>query len=396
MKLSYVIVSYNRRESLLKTLGILETHTPLSRSAWEVWVVDNASTDGSAQAVRTSFPSARIIQRDRNEGVWARSHAFARAAGDYIVLLDDDSYPVGNAVVDSVDHLERHPTCGAVVGRVVLPDGSLEACAIPTVMISCAVVLRKSVIDRVGGFRREFFRKAGEYDFSYRIWQAGFSVDRFEDIVYRHDKVLSGRSSHQAHRLDLRNNLILIDRFIPANMRPVMRRDAVQRYSAMARHAGQGRAVTQALIEAAGWRVREALTGRETLDTATFERIFAFQSQQQRVAAWAHEHNIRSVALADFSKNLLGAWRAGVNNGLDVRAVVDDHPAFAGLSYEGAPVVGRDQLRSLDVQGVIVSNINPAQVASRTEAVRQVFHGPVLTLWEPAFLTHVAEDRRAA
>jgi GT2 family glycosyltransferase len=396
MKVSYVIVSYNRRESLLKTLGMLETNTPLPRSAWEAWVVDNASTDSSAEAVRTTFPSARIIQRERNEGVWARSHAFSRAQGDYIVLLDDDSYPVGNAVVDSIDHLERNSSCGAVVGRVVLPDGSLEACAIPTVMISCAVVIRKSLIDRVGGFRREFFRKAGEYDFSYRIWQAGYSVDRFEDIVYRHDKVMSGRSSYHAHRLDLRNNLILVDRFVPAAMRPAMRRDVIQRYAAMARHAGQGRAVTQALIEAAGWRFREALTGRETLDAAMFERVFGFHRQQHRLASWASEHNIRRVALADFSKNLMGAWRGCVNSGLDVRAIVDDHPAFAGLAYEQVPVVKREQLRSLDVQGVVVSNINPAQIASRCDSVRQVFQGPVLTLWEPAYLSHVAHERRAA
>ena len=238
MKVSYVIVSHNRRESLLKTLGMLETNTPLPRNAWEAWVVDNASTDGSVEAIRTTFPSARIIQRECNEGVWARSHAFARLQGDYVVLLDDDSYPVGRAVVDSIGHLERNPTCGAVVGRVVLPDGSLEACALPTVMISCAVVVRKSVIDRVGGFRLEFFR----------IWQAGFSVDRFEDVVYRHDKVLTGRSSYHAHRLDLRNNLILVDRFVPASLRPLMRRDTIQRYAALARHVGQVRAVRLALI----------------------------------------------------------------------------------------------------------------------------------------------------
>ncbi len=138
MKLSYVIVTFNRREALLRTLGILHRTTPLPLGEWETWVVDNGSTDGSLEAVRQQFPDVHLIARPANEGVWSRSYAFAPARGQYLILLDDDSYPIGDAAAKSIDYLETHPACAAVVGLVVLPDGSFEACAFPAVMLSGA------------------------------------------------------------------------------------------------------------------------------------------------------------------------------------------------------------------------------------------------------------------
>jgi GT2 family glycosyltransferase len=73
MKLSYVIVTHNRREPLLKTLRHLFSTTPLPSDRWEAWVVDNASTDGTETAVREEFPTVRYVARPTNEGVWARS-----------------------------------------------------------------------------------------------------------------------------------------------------------------------------------------------------------------------------------------------------------------------------------------------------------------------------------
>src|SRR5436305_472845 len=131
MRLSYVIVTHNRCESLLKTLAILRLRTPIPHGQWETWVVDNGSTDGTLDALRTEFPEVHVIARKRNEGVWARSYAFAAAGGQYLILLDDDSYPTGDAARRSMDYLDANRTCAAVVGRVVLPDGSLEACALP-------------------------------------------------------------------------------------------------------------------------------------------------------------------------------------------------------------------------------------------------------------------------
>ena len=91
MLLSSVIVTHNRCEVLLRTLARLQASCPPES---EVWVVDNGSTDGTATAVRAEFSDVHLIALEANEGVGARSRAFARVRGKYVVLLDDDSCPV--------------------------------------------------------------------------------------------------------------------------------------------------------------------------------------------------------------------------------------------------------------------------------------------------------------
>jgi GT2 family glycosyltransferase len=386
MKLSYVIVTFNRREALLETLGIIHRTTPLAPGQWETWVVDNGSTDGTAGAVRKQFPGVHLIRRPKNEGVWSRSYAFGPAAGKYVILLDDDSYPIGDAVCESIVYLEGHEHCAAVVGRVILPDGSFEACALPSVLLSCAVCLRKSVLDRVGGFRREFFRKAGEYDFSFRIWQAGFSVERFEDIVYRHNKVMTGRSSSLAHRMDLRNNLILAERYLPRALRDAYRADWRQRYMALARHAGCGWAARTALWEARGWAVREALTGRRALSGAALESALGLARQATLIKDWAQEHKVRRVVIQNFSKNLFATFQGCLDAGLTVTAVSDSHAAFAGMKYRSVPLLPPRAAMTLRPDGVIISNVNPAQIDQEVERTRKLFPGPVLRLWQPRFI----------
>jgi GT2 family glycosyltransferase len=396
MKLSYVIVTHNRREPLLRTLAILRSTatTPLPPGEWETWVVDNASTDGTADAVRRQFPDVRVIERRRNEGVWARSHAFAPAAGQYVILLDDDSYPIGDTVSESLAYLESRPRCAAVVGRVVLPDGSCEACALPSVMLSGAVCIRRSVLLEVGGFRPEFFRKAGEYDLSFRIWQAGYSVERFEDVLYRHDKVQTGRSAAFAHRMDLRNNLILVERYLPAPLRKEYRRDWTQRYSAIARRDGCRNAARLARCEALLWRFREAVRGRRTLAAATVETVLNLDAQAETVRRWSRLYGVRRVALADFGKNIYATYAACRRAGLEIVAIADNNPAFAGMSYRGIPVLRNEEALASGQEGVIISNVNPAQIDAVERRVRLAFRWPILRLWQPAVLH--AERQAAA
>ena len=404
MDLSYVIVSYNRRDTLLRTLDILRHTTPLPADRFETWVVDNGSTDGSADAVAQRCPEVHLIRRAQNEGVWARSVAFAHCRGRYVVLLDDDSYPAppeewqshggkSDTVSRSIAYLEKNPRCAAVVGKCVLPTGECEACALPGVMLSGAVCLRRAALDQVGGFRKEFFRKAGEYDLSFRLWQAGWSVERFEDVVYRHDKYPGGRSAALAFKMDLRNNLILVERFFPPRYRRTYRKDYLQRYAAFARHEGHTQAMSEALAEARQWAQRERAAGRQTLAPDVLETLLMWGQQKRRVAEWAGRHDVRRVVVADFSKNLYATWRAAQRSGLNVCAIADNHPAFIGRRYRGAPVrIDRDALDGR-IDGVIVSNINPAQINGRVSALRRRWPGPLLTCWTPRNLPDFSQPR---
>ncbi|MEM7625773.1 MAG: glycosyltransferase [Planctomycetota bacterium] len=407
MELSYVIVSHNRRATLLRTLDILQRTTPIATGGWEAWVVDNGSTDGSADAVAAQYPQINLIRRKENEGVWARSLAFAHCRGRYAVLLDDDSYPSppedwqvaggkSTTVSRSIGYLDAHPRCAAVVGRCVLPSGRAEACALPGVMLSGAVCIRREALEQVGGFRREFFRKAGEYDLSYRLWQAGWSVERFEDLEYRHDKHAGGRSAALAFKMDLRNNLILVERFFPPTYRRAYRKDYLQRYAAFARHHGHEAALSEAVAEARQWASRERDAGRQTLSPVVLETLLMWGRQKRRIAEWSQRHDLRRVVIADCSKNLYATFRATRRCGLCVTSIADNHPALAGLDYRGVPVRPDREALSTRADGVVLSNVNPAQVGPRAAELSERWAGPVLTLWTPRALSPRAVRAGAA
>ena len=387
MRLSYVIVTRNRQASLLKTLEILERNTQLPRHAWEVVVVDNASDDGSAEAVSREFRDATVVRLDENEGMPGRNHGFKVARGRYVCLIDDDSYPVGRAVPQALHHLDRHPDTAAVVARVLNPGGGVEAPAFPCVLLGGASVIRKSVLDRVGGFSPEFFRQAEEYDLSFRILAADLRIERFEDVQFLHEKVPGGRAPALVHRMDIRNNLILVERFLPKALRGEYRHDWMRRYGALAAHDGCGDVVTTALHEAHVWARRERSVGRRTLPAAALEAALGLKAQAAAVANWAAATGLRRVAIADFGKNFYATYAACRRANLEPVALVDARPAFAGRAHRGMPVVpSAADARGLGAQGVVIANINPAQIDRAEATVRQAFDGPVLRLWEPRHL----------
>lgn len=389
MKLSYVIISFNRRQRLLETLPRLIRRTPLPQDQWETIVVDNASSDGTAAAVAQQFPQVKLIRNSRNEGMYARNRGIAQSQGQFVVTLDDDSYPANSqAIPAALKFMDAHPKVGAVTGRVVLPDGRQEAAALPSVFIGCAVCFRKSVLDRVGGFRREFFRQAEEYDLSFRIWGVGMRVERREEILFKHAKTAdnTGRPAAVVQAMDLRNNLIIAQRFLPGELRRIYWEDWEQRYLALARHGGHRAAARKALRSAWWWRVRDrVMGGRMPLSPEAVDSIFGFRDQSAKIGAWARRGNIWRVVLAGLGKNMWASFNGCLSSGLQLRCVADENPAFDGLAYRGLPIVSnRRAFEGGGIDGVVVTNINPAQVEAHAAAVRRVFKGPILKLIEPS------------
>jgi GT2 family glycosyltransferase len=110
---STLVVCRNNREFLGRCLESVPTGS-------EVIVVDNASTDGSADLVAERFPSASLIRLDDNVGFPAGINcAAAGASGAYLLLLNPDAEATPRAVERLVGFLEAHPTCGAAAGRLV-------------------------------------------------------------------------------------------------------------------------------------------------------------------------------------------------------------------------------------------------------------------------------------
>jgi rhamnopyranosyl-N-acetylglucosaminyl-diphospho-decaprenol beta-1,3/1,4-galactofuranosyltransferase len=126
-RVTAVVVTYNRRELLLEALSAVQAQ---SRPPDEVIVVDNASADGTAEAVRAAFPAVQLAGLDRNTGGaggFAYGLALAMSGGtDLIWLMDDDTVPEPGALAALLLARDRHavPVPALVASRVVWTDGT--------------------------------------------------------------------------------------------------------------------------------------------------------------------------------------------------------------------------------------------------------------------------------
>ncbi|MFO0982799.1 MAG: glycosyltransferase family 2 protein [Planctomycetota bacterium] len=122
---SILVISYNTCELTRACLrSVLEQTRDLS---FEVIVVDNASSDGSADMIATEFPAVLLVRATDNLG-FARANnlAAARATGKYLLLLNPDTVVLDGAVQKLVRFAEEHPAAGIVGGRTLFADGSLN------------------------------------------------------------------------------------------------------------------------------------------------------------------------------------------------------------------------------------------------------------------------------
>lgn len=123
--LTIVIVSYQTCEMTLECIRSVIAQTV--DTSYELIVLDNASTDGSAAAIRRSFPAIKLIASDRNLG-FARANnvAAAQARGRRLLLLNPDTVILDHAIDRLQEFAAAHPACGIWGGRTVFADGSLN------------------------------------------------------------------------------------------------------------------------------------------------------------------------------------------------------------------------------------------------------------------------------
>lgn len=137
MNLSIVIVNWNVQELLRRCLLSLSrgaariTPTPgmiEPELAYEVIVVDCASSDGSVEMMRREFPWVRLIASDENLG-YARGNnlGLIEATGRYLLILNPDTEIMGDALAMMARYLDAHPGVGALGPQLRYPDGTLQS-----------------------------------------------------------------------------------------------------------------------------------------------------------------------------------------------------------------------------------------------------------------------------
>lgn len=225
MDLTVVIVSFNTRQILIDCLESLYART--QEIAFETFVVDNGSKDGSPRAVREKFPDAILIQNSDNIGFSAANNiAIRRSRGRYVVLLNSDTLLIENCFLKLVRYMDERPEYSIITPRVY--DGNDKLCSmrlwedspkdafwrilgkydaageygrmgkpepkeVETIGGSCFVA-RRSLFETIGLLDENYFLYNEEDDFCRRARRSGHKVCYFPDASIKH---LHGKSTHQ-------------------------------------------------------------------------------------------------------------------------------------------------------------------------------------------------------
>jgi GT2 family glycosyltransferase len=211
---SVVIVNYNGARYLRECLGALRSQS-IAPHRVEVIVVDNNSSDGSADLIRTEFPWVRLVKLRENQGFAGGNNAgFLRAHGDTIVLLNNDTAADPHWLEELVASASTEPSTGGVASKLVfqgqpemlnssgsrlLRDGHGEDRGFrdgddgryereEEVFAGCgaALLLRKEMLDEVGSFDERYFMYYEDTDLAWRARHRGWRFRYTPTSLVRH------------------------------------------------------------------------------------------------------------------------------------------------------------------------------------------------------------------
>jgi GT2 family glycosyltransferase len=383
-QVAFLLSSYNRRAVVLRTLAQLREVSEHCGVPTQTIVVDNASTDGTADAIANAFPEVTLLREPINRGACSKNVGLTHTTAPYIIFLDDDSYPDAPSIARMIRHFEADRTLGAAVFDVTLPDGSHECSAYPNVFIGCGTGFRADALKQVGGLPGDFFMQAEEYDLSLRLLDGGWEVRRFEDLRVTHLKTRSARIPTRTTRLDVRNNLTLVTRYFPSEWILAFALDWMRRYRWLAQAKGWRHhlAFWRGLIEGAARSLRPE--NRRPVSSETFEQFAMIEQIQQQMARLVQQRGIQSILLIDLGKNVLPFVLAARACGIEVVAIADAKLGRRGLRYHGIRVIDDAAAWPLCFDAALVANLSPVHAELRREQWRKLTRRPVIDLFEPS------------
>lgn len=195
-----VMVTRNRRDQTLTSLR----HLCALPERPAVVVVDNASTDGTAEAVSATYPGVTVIRLPANEGSVARTHGVRAARTEVVAFADDDSWWASGSLARAAHLMGEHRRLGLVAARVLVgPERRLDpVCtamaasplgAHPSVpgtvvlgFLACGAVVRRSAYLAVGGFSPVLFFLGEEEVLAQDLAADGWDVVYVPDVVAHH------------------------------------------------------------------------------------------------------------------------------------------------------------------------------------------------------------------
>jgi GT2 family glycosyltransferase len=194
-EVTVVVASRNRREELLATIP---------RHEAPVVLVDNASRDGSAEAVRTAYPDVTVLALDRNLGAAGRTLGVARAGTPFVAFADDDSWWAPGDLARAVAIMREHPRLALLNARILVgPEERLDpvcaemarsplpapaGAAGPALLgfVACAALVRTAAFQEVGGFDAVVRFPGEEERVALDLAAAGWELAYVDDVTVHH------------------------------------------------------------------------------------------------------------------------------------------------------------------------------------------------------------------
>ncbi len=228
-EVSIIIVSYNAREYLKQCLESVDRG--LDNLKAEIWVVDNASIDGSSEMIKGNFPQVKLIANKENIGfARANNSALKKCAAPYILLLNNDTIITSGAIKKMVDIMKENKKIGALGPKLLFEDGMVQISYGPMISLwneawqkflqtrsrkkkgfiknyiekrsnksyhphwvsAACIMLRKEAIDQAGLFDENFFMYSEDVDLCHRLSQKGWKIFYTPDVEIMH---LEGKSA---------------------------------------------------------------------------------------------------------------------------------------------------------------------------------------------------------
>ncbi|HEX5719126.1 MAG TPA: glycosyltransferase family 2 protein [Thermoanaerobaculia bacterium] len=229
-EIAVVLVTHNDRARLLDALVSV-------RNA-EVVVVDNASTDGTAEVVRRAFPEVRLLESPNDGYGAAANRGIAACSAPFVLLLNSDVVVRPGALRALAGYLASHPRAGLAGPRLENPDGTLQRSCFDFLgtarlaiektalgrmlggwsvhygpydrprtspwVLGAALAIRREAFEAVGGFDPAFFLYGEEVDLCYRLWQAGWEIHYTPSAAVMHvgGSSTAARSRFEVQRVE--------------------------------------------------------------------------------------------------------------------------------------------------------------------------------------------------
>lgn len=210
---SIVIATKNRREDLRRALTSCLAQTP----PVEVLVFDDGSTDGTAEMLRSEFPTVRVENDGVSRGyIVRRNQGGEKASGEVIFSIDDDAeFSTPTVVADTLQDFSDERIGAVAIPFIDVLKGPQVKQAAPTAddvwvtdqYIGTAHAIRRELFNQLGGYRVEMFHQVEEMDLCLRMFNAG-SVVRLGTAapIFHHESPL--RSLAKIAKFDQRNRLL--------------------------------------------------------------------------------------------------------------------------------------------------------------------------------------------